>query len=463
MAGDNFVTDSGTGGNTYASDAIGAGPEVHYPILKIAYGALDSATLVTTSSGFPVAQQGTWTVDLGATDNTVLDNIDADLTTIIGHVDGVEGILTTIDADTGSILTAIQLLDNVVVVLGTDTYTEATSSGYALGAVRRDADTTLVNLTNEWGPLQMDANGRLKVEVFSGEALPVTLTSTTITGTVDVTATDLDIRNLVAATDLVDLGGNALASLQKIDNIAHSGGDVALVEHVPISGQFDDVATNTVTENQIAPVRISSRRALLVEGVASGTTIPVTEASGAAAAASLSVMDDWDNAASDGASVSGDVAHDTADAGEPVKIGFKAISPDGTAPPAVAENDRSNLNGDLNGRAYVNTVHPMMWSYHDDDAAAVTTDGTIADPGDGFSLFITDIIFSIGAATASSIFIEEGSTKVLGPYYLEAIAGRGLSIHFETPKKITASTAALVTNTGSILFSIDIHGFTASV
>lgn len=136
----------------------------------------------------------TGTVDLGATDNAVLDAIaasvaaiDADATTIIGHVDGIEGLLGTIDADTGSILTAVQLIDDTVQVLGTDTYTETTSKGITMGAVRRDADTTLVGTTNEFGPLQMDANGRLKVEAFSGEALPVTMTSTTITGTVAVT------------------------------------------------------------------------------------------------------------------------------------------------------------------------------------------------------------------------------------------------------------------------------------
>jgi hypothetical protein len=45
--------------------------------------------------------------DLGATDNAVLDNIDADLTTIIGHVDGVEGLLTTIDGDTSTLAGAV--------------------------------------------------------------------------------------------------------------------------------------------------------------------------------------------------------------------------------------------------------------------------------------------------------------------------------------------------------------------
>jgi hypothetical protein len=64
----------------------------------------------------------TGTVDLGATDNAVLDAIaasvaaiDTDATTIIGHVDGIEALLGTMDADTGSILTAVQLIDNPIV------------------------------------------------------------------------------------------------------------------------------------------------------------------------------------------------------------------------------------------------------------------------------------------------------------------------------------------------------------
>lgn len=122
------------------------------------------------------------TVDLGATDNAVLDAIaasvaaiDTDATTMIGHLDGVEGLLGTIDADTGNIVTSVQLLDDTVAVLGTDTFTEASTKGITIGAVRRDADTSLVDTTNEIGPLQMNALGQLKVEAFSGETLPVSL------------------------------------------------------------------------------------------------------------------------------------------------------------------------------------------------------------------------------------------------------------------------------------------------
>lgn len=54
----------------------------------------------------------------------------------------------------------------------------------------------------------------------------------------------------------------------------------AAVQAVGIVAQFDDTSVGTVTENQFAPVRISSRRALLVEGVASGTVIPISDGSG---------------------------------------------------------------------------------------------------------------------------------------------------------------------------------------
>jgi hypothetical protein len=79
----------------------------------------------------------------------------------------------------GSALTALQLIDDTVATLGTTTYSEATTKGTIIGAVRRDADTTLVDTTNEIGPLQMDANGRLKVEAFSGETLPTSNTHIT--------------------------------------------------------------------------------------------------------------------------------------------------------------------------------------------------------------------------------------------------------------------------------------------
>ena len=291
------------------------------------------------------------------------------------------------------------------------------------------------------------------------------------------------------------------------------------VQAVGLVAQLDDTATAAVTEDQFAPVRISTRRALLVEGVASGTAQPVSAASlplptGAAtetsvgasatslailddwdesdrakvnpivgvagvaagagavgtttqrvtlasddpAVASLSVLDDWDNAASDGASVSGDVAHDGVDAGEPVKVGGRA---DTTFQTAVADGDRVNALFDVYGVQQVRGDHPNKWSYHENSSSALTDASVQAAPGAGLSVYITDIMLSNGAATALNLFIEEGASTVLGPYYLEAVVGRSLHVRFKTPKKGTANTAITVTTSAAVAHGLDILGFIA--
>lgn len=107
-----------------------------------------------------------------------LDGVETTLTAIDVAVDGVETLLGSIESDTTAIQAAVELIDNATAVLGTATYSEGTTTGMTMGAVRRDADTTLVNTTNEVAPLQVDARGALKVEVFSGETLPVSGTVT---------------------------------------------------------------------------------------------------------------------------------------------------------------------------------------------------------------------------------------------------------------------------------------------
>jgi len=162
-----------------------------------------SLTSTTITGTVAVTQSGTWdevgindsgnsiTVDDGGLSLTVDGTVAAtqsgtwNITNVSGTVSLPTGAATLAEQQTQT--TALQLIDDTVATLGTTTYTEATTKGLVIGAVRRDADTTLVNTTNEVAPLQVDANGRLKVEAFSGETLPVSLTSTTITGTVAVT------------------------------------------------------------------------------------------------------------------------------------------------------------------------------------------------------------------------------------------------------------------------------------
>lgn len=194
----------------------------------------------------------------------------------------------------GSALTALQLIDDPVQVLGTDTYTEATSKGVTIGAVRRDADTTLVNTTNEFGPLQMDANGRLKVEAFSGETLPVSLTSTTVTGTVAVTQSGTwdevginDSGNSITVdnggTFAVQVDGAALTALQLIDDPVATLGTTtyseATTKGMIVGAVRRDADTTLVdTTNEVGPLQMDANGRLKVEAF-SGETLPVSLAS----------------------------------------------------------------------------------------------------------------------------------------------------------------------------------------
>ncbi len=152
------------------------------------------------------------------------------------------------------------------------------------------------------------------------------------------------------------------------------------------------------------------------------------------------------------------IPHDIADTVDPVKIGGRA---DTTFQTAVADGDMTDALFDVYGVQEVRTDHPNKWSFHSDGSSALTDQAVEADPGDGLSIYVTDIVFSSGAATAINLFFEEGASKVLGPYYLEAILGRGVSISFNTPKKITASTALTATTSAAIAQSLDVSGFIA--
>lgn len=159
-----------------------------------------------------------------------------------------------------------------------------------------------------------------------------------------------------------------------------------------------------------------------------------------------------------GLNVDGDTSHDSADFGKPVKVGGRA---DTTFQTAVADGDRVDALFDVYGVQRIREDQPNRWSYHENSSSALTDASVQAAPGAGLSIYVTDIVVSTGAATAMNVFFEEGASTVLGPYYLEAVAGRGLVIQFKTPKKITANTALTITTSAAIAHGIDIQGFIA--
>ena len=111
---------------------------------------------------------------------------------------------------------------------------------------------------------------------------------------------------------------------------------------------------------------------------------------------------------------------------------------------------------------FVRLSGPRVWNARLTGLIAADTSVKAA-PGVGLSLYVTDVTFSIGAATASSLLLEEGTTTAkFGPHYLEAVNGRGLAAHFVTPIKIAANTALTATGTGSTTATLDVSGYTAA-
>lgn len=312
------------------------------------------------------------------------------------------------------------------------------------------------------------------VDVLSLPALPA---GTNNIGDVDVLtlptlpAGDNNIGNVDVLTLPALAAGN-----NNIGDVDIAGGNVASGaadsgNPVKVGGVYNS-SLPTFSNGQRGDLQIDSQGSLRVNPgeldsaidsvscVQSGTW---TEANSAAMAASLSVMDDWDNAASDGASVSGDVAHDAADAGEPVKVGGKAYNVDGTAPgTAVAEGDRANFITDLEGRQFVSTFHPNFFTLFEDHTSAQTNNQLKTAPGASLSIYITDVVVSNGATAGSLKLVEdEGGTpaQIGGTMYL-GING-GAVINWKTPKKLTANKSLGFTSTTVTTHSIEIHGYIA--
>lgn len=95
------------------------------------------------------------------------------------------------------------------------------------------------------------------------------------TGTADVIVASDKIGGVDYQRIKLSLGADGVVTDQ-IGIVAGLDAAGTGVAAAGLVGQLDDTATTVVTEDQFAPLRISSRRALLVEGVTSGTPQPVS-------------------------------------------------------------------------------------------------------------------------------------------------------------------------------------------
>jgi len=180
-----------------------------------------------------------------------------------------------------------------------------------------------------------------------------------------ISATDLDVRNLVFATDKVDASGTTLGANSGVDigDVTINNATIAVTQ----SGTWDEVGIN------------DSGNSITVDAPI-GTPVNVQVGNGTLAAG---VIDETGASAVDALAVGGGTAHDAVDSGNPVKVGGKALDL-GATPTAVAANDRTNAAFMRNGVQFVLGGHPNILSQNVQitDADGAQTDlslvGTIA-------------------------------------------------------------------------------------
>ncbi len=275
-----------------------------------------------------------------------------------------------------------------------------------------------------------------------------------------------------AGTFATQVDGAALTSLQLIDDpvIADDAPFTPATTKVMVAGaEFDDVAPDSVDEGDAGAVRMSANRNLYVRirdnaGNERGLNVDANGAIAAtvtnATAANLKVdasgvaVPITDNAGSltvDGtitaSNTAGDIAHDGADSGNPVKIGARARSSEIAV---VANNDRTDLIADLVGKLIVlpySNPENFVSGAITTAMLSTTTTSLLSAPASGLRNYITQITVSNTHATVlTDVIIQDGSGGTT-LYTVPAPALSGSVITFPTPlRQPTTATAIFVAN-----------------
>jgi hypothetical protein len=245
---------------------------------------------------------------------------------------------------------------------------------------------------------------------------------------------------------LSNISGNAsiLGGLARGEDTAHSSGAVGIQM---LAVRRDTPTSGTSADGDYATINVdASGRLYVAEATLQGQIAEL-----------LNALSSYAN---DALLVGGDIAHDSGDGNNPVKIGHRAKAFDGTAPGIpVDEDDRVDSIADVYGRQYVEITHPAHWTVSADYASAQTNTSLKSAPGAGLKLYITDVIVSNGA-TAGNITLLDGSGGTVKLELYPGVNG-GLAHSFRTPIALSANTALCITSTTVTTHSVTICGYTA--
>ena len=287
---DNITLDGpGAGGSTIKTDDDGT---AHWQYVKVAFGADNTQSIVTStaSNPFPVALSDTdnavldtidavldtinaklvtgtviGDVNLGATDNAVLDQIVTNTTGLAGTVAGSE---LQVDVVSGTVTANLSATDNAVldVIAGDTTSLDSKVTACNTGAI---AGTVTANLS-------ATDNAVLDSIVTNTTGLAGTVSGSEL----QVDLVDGNVTN--AGTFVVQEDGAALTALQLIDNsiFADDAAFTLTSSSVTVAGAIrdDSLSALSAVEGDAIPLRVNSTGALHVTGGGGGTEYEIDDA-----------------------------------------------------------------------------------------------------------------------------------------------------------------------------------------
>lgn len=459
-----------------------------YQIVSVNGTVTVGSHAVTNAGTFAVqaAQSGTWTVDLGATDNAVLDAIAASVagtltvgthavtqsgTWNIGTVTTVTAVtsitnavtvsqgtaanLNCTEASAAAIKTAVQLIDNTVYVDDAD-FTDGVSSGNLMFGLYQSSPQSITD--GDVGPIQVTQNGYPIVSVNG--TLTVGSHAVTNAGTFAVQAAQSGTWNITNVSGTVSLptGASTAAKQPALGTAGTASTDVITVQGitsmtpllVTLSGTNNIATVTTVTTvstvTAVSDAQVQGKAAH--DAAASGN--PVLLGAYASAAAPSDVSGDADavrlwalrngsqvcNLAVGGTLVTssaglptaaaGDVAHDGVDSGNPIKVGFKAVA-HGATPTEVAASDRVQWHANRAGVPFVIGGHPNVKCHAVlIPAGGAQTNVAMFTVASGTKIVVTRVTVVLDGATAAetNVRIGFGTATLTSPN--TTTAGTGL-------------------------------------
>ena len=446
--------------------------------------AIDTDGAVHISDGGnTITVDGTVTANLGATDNAVLDNIQAAVETIDNAISGNEMQVDLVSANVtnagtfavqvdGDALTALQTIDNVVQV--EDTAHNTGDSGVMALGVRQDSQADF-GADGDYVPFSVTADGELRVTTGGGsggtaEVDDAAFTAATDSGTpvmgfvtsdsvdsgdVGVVAMSTD-RRLHTDAQIVGQDSNLTVDLGATDN--------AVLDQIEVNTSYGD-QTGGGTEANALRVTIAnnSTGVLSVDDNGNSLTVDGTVTANLSATDNA-VLDDIAAHTSDPMTV----AHDAAATGASnVNMsGARATnSVEGVTQVANADATRvaADLNGVLLSRPHT-TLEECLSERYICSTSASTALSNFDAGGAGIHNYITTISVANGTGTQALIDISDASASANGIMWtLVCPSSGGNNVTFDPPlKQPTANTVMHVKADVSVdAIFVSLNGFQA--